>query len=154
MPILGHPVTGPDRDRPEAMDDALETSTERLRYHLRRPHAGKRNRLTEHAAYTVNRTVPRPFLIGNSVIWRPVPDENPHSVTRVEVVERRSAHALSRGDLVITMMLCARSPFGLGANPRLILTRGSLCKTAAHSAAHKGERGRTSRRMAGGGAEY
>src|SRR5690348_2805914 len=58
MPILGHPVIGPDRDRPEAVDDALETSTERLRDHLRRPHAGKRNHLTEHATYTVNRTVP------------------------------------------------------------------------------------------------
>jgi transposase-like protein len=27
----GHPVTGPDRDRPEAMDHALETSVECLR---------------------------------------------------------------------------------------------------------------------------
>jgi hypothetical protein len=26
VPILGHPVAGPDRDRPEAMDHALETS--------------------------------------------------------------------------------------------------------------------------------
>ena len=47
MPILRHPVTGPDRDRPEAMDHALETSTDRLRDHFRRPHAGKRNHLTE-----------------------------------------------------------------------------------------------------------
>lgn len=30
IPIRGHPITGPDRDRPEAMDDALETSTERV----------------------------------------------------------------------------------------------------------------------------
>jgi hypothetical protein len=62
MPILGHPITGPDRDRPEMMDDALETSVERLRNHLRRPHAGKRNHLTKDAAYTVKRTVPAVFL--------------------------------------------------------------------------------------------
>lgn len=66
MPILGHPVTGPDRDRPEAMDHALETSIERLRDHLRRPHAGQRNHLTEDAAYTVNRTVPRTVDAGVS----------------------------------------------------------------------------------------
>ncbi|WP_171944462.1 hypothetical protein, partial [Mycobacterium ulcerans] len=36
--------------------DALETSIERLRDHLRRPHARKRNHLTENAAYTVNQT--------------------------------------------------------------------------------------------------
>ncbi|MEK0475993.1 hypothetical protein OSI00_26425, partial [Mycobacterium ulcerans] len=42
----------------EAMDDALETSIERLRDHLRRPHARKRNHLTENAAYTVNQTDP------------------------------------------------------------------------------------------------
>ncbi|MEK0474461.1 hypothetical protein OSI00_17030, partial [Mycobacterium ulcerans] len=41
-----------------AMDDALETSIERLRDHLRRPHARKRNHLTENAAYTVNQTDP------------------------------------------------------------------------------------------------
>ncbi|MCV7264455.1 hypothetical protein H7J82_15680 [Mycolicibacterium poriferae] len=40
------------------MDHALETSTERLRDHLRRPHAGQRNHLTEDAAYTVNLTDP------------------------------------------------------------------------------------------------
>ncbi|MEK0458220.1 hypothetical protein OSH32_25625, partial [Mycobacterium ulcerans] len=43
----------------EAMDDALETSIERLRDHLRRPHARKRNHLTENAAYTVNQTDPQ-----------------------------------------------------------------------------------------------
>jgi hypothetical protein len=42
------------------MDDALETSFERVRHHLRRPHAGKRNNLTEDAAYTVNLTDPDP----------------------------------------------------------------------------------------------
>ena len=46
------------RRRGEAMDHALETSTERLRDHLRRPHAGQRNHLTEDAAYTVNLTDP------------------------------------------------------------------------------------------------
>ena len=58
MPILGHPVAGPDRDRTEAVDHALETSPERLRDYLRRPHAGQRNNLTEDAAYTVNLTDP------------------------------------------------------------------------------------------------
>lgn len=58
MPILSHPVAGPDRDRPEAMDHALETSTERLRDHLRRPNPGQREQLTEDATYTVNLTDP------------------------------------------------------------------------------------------------
>lgn len=62
-PILGNPVAGPDRDLPKAMDDALETSAERLRHHIRRPHAGKRNHLTEDAAYTANLTVPPVRLI-------------------------------------------------------------------------------------------
>ncbi|EUA94063.1 transposase, Mutator family protein [Mycobacterium ulcerans str. Harvey] len=39
MPILGHPVAR-STEPTEAMDDALETSIERLRDHLRRPHAG------------------------------------------------------------------------------------------------------------------
>lgn len=54
MPIRGHPVAGPDRVRTEVMDHPLATSTERLRDHLRRPHAGQRNNLTKGAAYTVD----------------------------------------------------------------------------------------------------
>src|ERR1700752_3464290 len=68
MPILGHPVAGPDRDRPEAMGHALEASVERLRDHLRRPHAGKRNHLTEDAAYTINLTDP-PLPTTGLVAW-------------------------------------------------------------------------------------
>ncbi|EUA92520.1 transposase for IS2404 domain protein [Mycobacterium ulcerans str. Harvey] len=65
MPILGHPVARSNRNRTEAMDDALETSIERLRDHLRRPHARKRNHLTENAAYTVNQTDPQRAHTGN-----------------------------------------------------------------------------------------
>jgi hypothetical protein len=45
MPILGHPIARPDRDRPKAMDDALEASAERLRNHIRRPPTGQREQL-------------------------------------------------------------------------------------------------------------
>ncbi|MEK0506005.1 hypothetical protein, partial [Mycobacterium ulcerans] len=54
----------------EAMDDALETSIERLRDHLRRPHARKRNHLTENAAYTVNQTDPRWTALPTRIWWR------------------------------------------------------------------------------------
>ncbi|MEK0707444.1 hypothetical protein OSH26_24140, partial [Mycobacterium ulcerans] len=50
-----------------AMDDALETSIERLRDHLRRPHARKRNHLTENAAYTVNQTDPPKLPIWSEI---------------------------------------------------------------------------------------
>jgi len=43
------PRRGVDRDRPEAMDHALETGAERLRDHLRRPYPGQREPLTEDA---------------------------------------------------------------------------------------------------------
>jgi hypothetical protein len=45
MPMLGHPIARPDRDRSEAMDDALEASTERLRHHIRRPPTSQREQL-------------------------------------------------------------------------------------------------------------
>jgi hypothetical protein len=48
------------------MDHALEITTERLRDYLRRPHAGKRNHLIEHAAYTVNLTDPHVIAVGVS----------------------------------------------------------------------------------------
>jgi hypothetical protein len=41
------------------MDDALETSTERVRHHLRRPLAGSRNLLMKTAGNTVVVTDPR-----------------------------------------------------------------------------------------------
>jgi hypothetical protein len=58
MPILGHPIARPELDRPELMDDALETNSERLRDHLFRPHAGRREQLIGVATYAVNLTDP------------------------------------------------------------------------------------------------
>jgi transposase-like protein len=49
----------PHRDRPDKVDDALETSPERLRHHLRRPLAGRRDLLTKTAGNTVGVTGPR-----------------------------------------------------------------------------------------------
>ena len=44
VPVSGDPVTGPDRHRTGTMDDALETSAERVRDHLRRPIPGRIDR--------------------------------------------------------------------------------------------------------------
>ena len=59
VPVPGDPVARPDRHRTETMDNAVETSTQRIRHHLRRPHAGQRGQLTENATYTVNLILPR-----------------------------------------------------------------------------------------------
>ena len=59
MPILGHPVTGPDRDRPEAMDHALETSVECLPRSPSPTESRPANQLTEDAI-PVNLTDPAP----------------------------------------------------------------------------------------------
>jgi hypothetical protein len=41
VPLPGHPILGPDRNRPDPMDDALETRTQRVRHHLQRPLPGR-----------------------------------------------------------------------------------------------------------------
>ena len=46
VPVPGHPVPGPDRDRQNPMDDAMEARSQRVRHHLRRPVPGRRNLLT------------------------------------------------------------------------------------------------------------
>ncbi|EUA88374.1 transposase, Mutator family protein [Mycobacterium ulcerans str. Harvey] len=86
MPILGHPVARSNRNRTEAMDDALETSIERLRDHLRRPHARKRNHLTENAAYTVNQTDPRSLARRRGIRRERVGHEAPYLVCAVYLV--------------------------------------------------------------------
>ncbi len=58
-PLPGHPVTGPQRHRADTMGRAVEASPERVRHHLRRPHAGRGEPLNETATYTVRRTDPR-----------------------------------------------------------------------------------------------
>jgi hypothetical protein len=47
VPVPGHPVPGPHRQRPGAADDAVEARAQRFRHHLRRPVPGRRNVLTE-----------------------------------------------------------------------------------------------------------
>jgi transposase-like protein len=47
VPLPGHPVPGPDRDRPHPVGHALEARFERLRHHLRRPVPGRRDLLTQ-----------------------------------------------------------------------------------------------------------
>ena len=47
VPLPGHPVPRPHRDRPSPMDDALEASPQRVRHHLRRPVPGRRDLLTK-----------------------------------------------------------------------------------------------------------
>ena len=39
MPVSGHPIPGPERDRSDTMGHAVEAGPERLRRHLRRPEA-------------------------------------------------------------------------------------------------------------------
>ena len=52
------PVSGPHRTRQDTMDDEVEASAQRLRDHLRRPLAGRRNVLVKTAGNTVSETVP------------------------------------------------------------------------------------------------
>ena len=42
-PLPGDPIPGPDRHRSGTMGHTVEASAERVRHHLRRPHAGRRN---------------------------------------------------------------------------------------------------------------
>ena len=44
-PVPGHPFAGPQGHRSDTMGSAVEASPERIRYHLRRPHAGRRGPL-------------------------------------------------------------------------------------------------------------
>lgn len=46
VPLHGHQVTGPQGHRSDTMDDEVEASTQRLRHHLRRPHASRGEPLT------------------------------------------------------------------------------------------------------------
>ena len=59
MPVPCHQKPGPERDRTNEVGSALETSTERLRHHLRRPHASGGDQLNENATYTVYRILPK-----------------------------------------------------------------------------------------------
>ena len=56
--LPGHPVPGPNRERPGTMDHEVETSAERVRHDLRRPLAGSRNLLMKTAGNTVPVTDP------------------------------------------------------------------------------------------------
>ncbi len=63
--VSGHPVPGPEGHRSDTMGDQVETSSQRLRRHLRRPDAGRRRTMImETATYTVHRTVPLDAAFG------------------------------------------------------------------------------------------
>ena len=58
-PLPGDSLAGPQGQRAGTMDHPMEARPERVRDHLRRPHAGGGEPLTN-ATYTVGRTVPTP----------------------------------------------------------------------------------------------
>ena len=60
-------IPRPDRPRKSTMDHALETSSQRIRHHLRRPLAGSRDVLMKTAGNTVSETDP---LRGQALILR------------------------------------------------------------------------------------
>ena len=58
VPVLGDPLTRPDRPRAGPLGRALEASVERIRDHLRRPYPPQPGELTTLTTYTVPRTLP------------------------------------------------------------------------------------------------
>jgi len=58
VPVPGHPLAGPYRERSGTMDHEVEASAERVRHHPRRPLAGSRNLLMETARNTIAVTNP------------------------------------------------------------------------------------------------
>ena len=58
VPVPGHPVPGPDRNRPHKMGRAMETRFECFRCHLRRPVPGRGDLLMINAGNTVNEIDP------------------------------------------------------------------------------------------------
>src|SRR5215212_2588437 len=63
MSLPGHPIPGPDRERPDTMDHEMEAGAQRVRHHLRRPLAGSRNLLMKTAGNTVAVTDPSSGVI-------------------------------------------------------------------------------------------
>jgi hypothetical protein len=61
VPLPGHPVPGPDRDRPYPVGDEMEARLERIRHYLRRPVPGRRDLLTMTAGNTVREIDPCPI---------------------------------------------------------------------------------------------
>ena len=67
-PLPGHPVPGPDRDRPHQVGDAVEARFERLRDNLRRPVPRRRNLLTQMPETPLARQTPAvPTGISNAL---------------------------------------------------------------------------------------
>src|SRR4051812_33965419 len=58
VPVSGHPVTGPDRERQGTMGDEVETRSERVRHHLRRPDPPGRELTMDQIRSTVYLTDP------------------------------------------------------------------------------------------------
>jgi putative transposase len=76
---LGHPVPGPDRDRPHPVGNAMEARSERLRHHLRRPVPGRRDLLTQMPETPLVRQTPAGAVttdrgLRNLGIWTWQPD--------------------------------------------------------------------------------
>ncbi len=100
VPLSGHPVPGPDRDRPHQVGDAMEARPECLRHHLRRPVPGRRDLLTQPAGNTVSEIDPGAYIYAAN---QPT-DRGRYLIDRNKLAgggqpaSRRSCHAMSPSD--------------------------------------------------------
>jgi hypothetical protein len=76
VPLPGHPVPGPYRDRPHPVGDEMEARAQRFCHHLRRPVPGRRDLLTPTPETPLALQAPNPTA-GNTV-----GDTDPHVLSQ------------------------------------------------------------------------
>ena len=89
------------------MDNAVETSTQLIRHHLRRPHAGQRGQLTENATYTVNLILPAGIVGPREVLAGVAEVVGDLGQSAVGVFEEPVELLVHRGGGGLVVLLCS-----------------------------------------------